>query len=186
MNTAVRFSVAEFDRMIEQGVFADRPDQQIELIYGELREVSPPNPPHDFMIDLLMYWGVDHAPRDEVHIRIQNSLGIVEFDSVPEPDVAWMKKRNYRNRRPTPRDVLLLIEVSDTSLADDRRVKAELYASAGVKDYWIVNLKEFCIEVHRKPRNSEYRSVESIGIGQAVSPLAFPDLSLAVTSLFAN
>lgn len=184
MSTTLRFTVAEYERMIDQGVFADRLDARIELINGEIRELTPPNPPHCYVVDLLTYWSADYAPRDQVHLRVQNSLGIPEFDSVPEPDVAWMKARNYRRKHPQPRDVLLLIEVAESSLASDRGEKAELYASAKVKDYWIVNLNDWCIEVHRRPLRGKYRNVETFQIGQTVCPLLFPDIELEVASLF--
>jgi Uma2 family endonuclease len=186
MTTALRFTVGEYDRMIEQGIFDDRPEQRLELIYGEIRDMPPPNPPHAYMINLLNYWSVDHAPREQVHVQIQNPLGISALDSVPLPDVAWMKSRNYRRKRPEPRDVLLLVEVSESSLAYDRGEKAALYAAAGLKDYWVVNLPDACIEVHRRPRSGEYRNIESFGAGQTVSPLAFPEISLDVDSLFAD
>ena len=182
----MRFTVAEYDRMLDHGIFADRPFSRFELIHGQLREKSLRSPAHEFVIDLLMYWSFDNAPRDNVHFRIQNSLGIPVFDSVPMPDVAWMKARNYREHRPEPRDVLLLIEVSDSSLSSDRREKAALYAGAGIKDYWIVNLNGFCVEIHRRPKNGEYQSVQSFGIGQSVAPLAFPDVSLEVADLFSK
>jgi len=186
MSTGIRFTVAEFDRMIEQGVFADRPDQRLELIHGEIREMTPPNPPHEDTVDLLNYWSVDNAPRDEVRVRIQNSLGIAELDSVPEPDVAWMRARSYRKRRPRPTDVLLLIEVAESSLAYDRGEKLELYAAAGIKDYWIVNLPDLCIEVYRKPRGGAYRESTTYQVGVSISPLAFPAIALQVSNVFAG
>ena len=184
MSSLLRFTVAEYDRMIEQGVFCDRHDQRLELIYGEIREVTPPNPPHEDTVDLLNYWSVDNAPRDRVRVRIQNSLGIAALDSVPEPDVAWMKARNYRKRRPQPRDVWLLIEVSESSLDYDRREKAALYAAAGIKDYWIVNLIDLCIEVRRQPRAGKYRETHTYSIGQTLSPMEFPGISLDVSYVF--
>lgn len=186
MSTAVRFTVAEYDRMIQQGVFVDRHDQRLELFYGEIREVTPPNPPHEDTVDLLMYWSVDNAPRDQVRVRIQNSLGIPALDSVPEPDVAWMQARSYRKRRPRPADVLLLIEVAESTLHSDRGEKAELYAAAGIKDYWIVNLVDLCIEVYRKPRAGKYRDVQTYSVVQSLSPLAFPEISLDVGYVFAR
>jgi Uma2 family endonuclease len=186
MSNIVRFTVAEYDRMIEQGVFVDRHDQRLELIHGEIREVTPPNPPHEDTVDLLMYWSIDHAPRDRVRVRIQNSLGIPALDSVPEPDVAWMRAQSYRKRRPEPADVLLLIEVAESSLELDRGEKADLYASAGIEDYWIVNLVELCIEVFRDPQAGKYRDRRTHSIGKSVSPLAFADISLEVASVFAQ
>ena len=82
MTTAMRFTVAEYDRMIEQGIFDNRGDTRVELIHREIHETSPPGASHDFVIDLLNDWSMDRAPRDQVHVRIQNSLGIPVFDSV--------------------------------------------------------------------------------------------------------
>lgn len=186
MSTGIRFTVAEYDRMIEQGVFADRPDQRLELIHGEIREMTPPNPPHEETVDLLMYWGIDNAPRDQVRVRIQNSLGIAELDSVTEPDVAWMRARSYRKRRPRPTDVLLLTEVADSSLAYDRGERLELYAAARIKDYWIVNLRDLCIEVYRKPRGGTYRENSTYHAGESVSPIAFPTITLEASHVFAG
>jgi len=128
MKALLKITVEEYDLMIESGVFAGRGDQRMELIYGEIREVNPRNPPHEDSVDRLMYWSIDKTNQEEVRVRIQNSLGITEFDSVPEPDVAWMAVRNYRQRRPEPADVLLLIEVADSTLRKDRTEKAGLYA----------------------------------------------------------
>jgi len=186
MTTPLRLTVAEYDRMIEQGIFDDRPERRLELIHGEIREIPPPNPPHAYVIDLLGYWSIDQAPRDQVHVRIQNPLGIPALDSVTVPDVAWMKSRDYRRKRPEPRDVLLVIEVSESSLAYDRGEKANLYAASGLKDYRVVNVNDSCIEVHRRPRSGEYRNIETFSTGQSVSPLAFPEITLKVESLFAG
>lgn len=186
LTTALRFTVAEFDRMIEKRIFDERPEQRLELVHGQIRVIPLPSPPHCYVIDLLNYWSVDNAPRDQVHVRNQNPLGIPALDSVPLPDVAWMKSGDYRRKRPEARDVLLLIEVSESSLAYDRGEKAELYAAAGLKDYWVVNLHDSCVEVHRRPRSGEYRNIEVFGTGQSISPLAFPDVTLEVDTLFAG
>lgn len=184
MNTLVRFTVAEFDRMVEQGVFDDRHDVRIELIRGEIREMPAPNPDHEDTVDILNRWSVENTPSSRVTVRIQNSIGISELDSVPVPDVAWMRARNYRKRRPEPADVLLLIEVAESSLANDRGEKASLYAEAGVAEYWIVNLRDETIEIHRKPKGDRYREITTVGVGQSISPVAFPSLKLDVGRAF--
>jgi Uma2 family endonuclease len=183
MSTAMRFTVDEYDRMIEQGVFETRPECRLELVYGEVRETTPANPPHEDVVDLLDDWSHDRTDRTQVRVRTQNSIGISELDCVPLPDIAWVRRQSYRSARPTPADVLL-IEVSETSLRYDRGEKAELYATAGITDYWIVNLKDNCIEVYRNPRDGEYREKRTYEIGQSVSPLAFPEIELPVADLF--
>ena len=184
MSTAFRFTVDEYDQMIAGGVFAGRDDVRVELLYGEVIEMNPPNPPHDFVIDLLTYWSVDNTSRDSVWVRIQNSLGLSELDSVPEPDVAWMKSRNYRDSRPTSKDVLLLIEVAESSIGRDRIEKGRLYADAGIEDYWIVNLNERCVEVYRNPSSGRFQSLSTHGTDDIISPLAAPHVQLQVSTLF--
>ena len=184
MSTIVRFTTHEFERMIEEGIFGDRNGDRLELILGEVREMTPPNPPHEDVVDLLAAWSYDNTSRKEVRVRVQNSVGIPEFDSVPIPDVAWVRERSYRRGRPEPSDVLLLIEVAATSLASDRGEKSQLYASAGIADYWIVNLQTSTFEVYREPEAGEYRERRTFVVGDTVSPLAFPDLKLSVGDLF--
>ncbi len=184
MSTALRFTVDEYQRMFEQGILAERGDVRTELINGEIRELTPANAPHSYIVDLVTSWTFETTSRDQVHVRVQNPLGIPELDSMPEPDVAWLEVRNYGVQHPRPEDVLLLIEVSDSTLAFDRREKLELYASAKIKDYWIVNLVDSCVEVHRDPFDSSYKTVTSYQVGQSVSHLLFPDVSLEVGSLF--
>jgi Uma2 family endonuclease len=106
------------------------------------------------------------------------------LDSEPEPDLVWVKEKDYSTQNPLPEDVLLVIEVADTSLAKDRGIKAKLYAEAGIQDYWIVNILERTIEVRRDPQGSSYRSVEVYRAGQDVRPLAFPNVVLPVSTLF--
>lgn len=185
MSTAVRYTFADFVRALEQGEFDDRRDSdRFELIHGEIRDMSPANPPHDSRIEFLNYWSIDNTSRNQVRARIQSSLGIATLDSVTVPDVAWMRARDYSRVWPKPRNVLLLIEVSASSLAFDRGEKAELYATPGIKDYWIVNVSDEVVEVHRKPRGGKYREVTVYRHGEPVSPLAAPAAKLDPATLF--
>lgn len=183
MSTALRLTLDEFDRMIEQGVFDETRDRRIELINGELREMSPPGPSHEDVIDLLTDWCTANLPRERVRVRVQNSIGIPPSDSAPQPDVACVVQKSYRRRRPLPDEVLLLIEVADSSLRDDRFLKGPLYAAAGIAEYWIVNLPGRCIEVHRNPVDGKYAHVRSYSVGESVAPIAFPTLELPVVLL---
>lgn len=183
MSTALRFTLEEYDRMIEQGVFDESRDRRIELIYGELREMTPPGPSHEETVDVLNEWSVLNVPRNEVRVRVQNSIGIAGLESAPEPDLSWVRRKSYRTGRPRSSDVLLLIEVSDSSLDYDCGEKAGLYAQADIQDYWVVNLRNWCVEVFRKPEG-EYRERFVVEMDRTVSPLAFPDLSLSVAFVF--
>lgn len=103
---------------------------------------------------------------------------------MPEPDVALIARQETSNRRPHVGDVLQLIEIAESSLEYDHGEKAELYAAAGVEDYWIVNLADRCVEAHRDPRGGRYQSVESFSAGAEVRPRAFPELALPAALLF--
>jgi Uma2 family endonuclease len=98
----------------------------------------------------------------------------------------WAKSRDYASHHPTVADVLLLIEPSDSSLEFDRSEKANLYAAAGIGDYWIVNLIERTVEVHRDPHGGRYHNVQSFGPGSLVAPIAFAETRLDVAALFAK
>lgn len=180
MSTALRFTLDEYDRMIERDVWNGR-NVRTELIFGEIREMSPPGPTHEEVIDRLTRWNCSNTNPDEVRVRIQNSIGLPKLDSAPQPDVAWVAERDYSKRRPQPRDVLLVIEVADSSLKSDRTEKAELYAKGKVADYWIVNLQDWCVEVHRGP----YRQKQTYTLHETVHPLAKPAVALHVATLFA-
>ncbi len=184
MTSLVRFSLAEYDAMLAQGIFNERRHQRIELIYGELREMSPPGPMHDELVNRIADWCYDNVDRSQVRVRVQSSLGIPELDSAPMPDAALVRKQDYATVRPQSSDALLVIEVSDSSLAYDRVEKADLYAAAGIQDYWIVNVLDWGVEVFRDPSLNGYRLRRSYFGGEKVSPLALPDISLDVAALF--
>jgi Uma2 family endonuclease len=184
MSTGVRITVEEYDRMIAAGAFEPVEEHHVELIRGEIREMSPINPPHEDALDRLMYWSIDHCPRDQVRVRIQNSLGIPELESVPQPDLVWVRQRNYSKQRPTTADLLLVAEVAESSLRFDRGEKANLYAEAGIGDYWVVNVIAQVVEVRRQPVGGRYQEVRTFRIGESLRPLAFPELELSVGDLF--
>jgi Uma2 family endonuclease len=156
------------------------------LIHGELRTKSPKTPQHAYAVDRLTVWSFDASPRENVRVRTQNPLTFVNFDSEPEPDIVWAKPRRYAEQHPTENDVLLLIEVAESSLTFDRGEKADLYAAVGILDYWIVNLVDRAVEVCRDPHDGRYRSVQTFGTGSIVKPIAIPEALLSVDALFAD
>lgn len=186
MSTAFKFTLDEYDRMIDQEIFDPARNQRTELIYGEVREMTPPGPFHEDVIDILTRWSTKNTNEDVVRIRVQNSVGISELDSAPQPDIAWVNEQSYRSGRPQVADVLLIIEVSNTSLAYDRGKKATLYAEAGIADYWIVNLQDLQIEILRDPSQGAFQSVHTATAGETVSPLRLPSVKLSVSALFGN
>jgi Uma2 family endonuclease len=184
MSTSVRITVAEYDRMIAEGRFEPREDHHVELLEGEITPMSPINPGHSNAVRELLKWSILNGPLDQVDIQGQDPIDIAELDSVPQPDIVWIRRGNYRRKRPTSADVLLLIEVSDSSLAEDRGRKARIYAEAGIADYWIVNVREETIEVRRDPEGGVFRSVTTHRPGESVPLLALPEIAFPVAILF--
>ena len=113
-----------------------------------------------------------------------NSLRLPGIQTLPEPDLAWVVRRRYSRRKPEAGDVYLLIEVAESSLDYYLGEKAELYAAADIRDYWVVHLIAARIVVHRDPAESHYRSVQSVSGNQQIRPLAFPEIGLRVKSLW--
>jgi Uma2 family endonuclease len=184
MSTTVHITVEQYERMIARGAFEPREENRVELIRGEIVPMSPISPFHNDVVDRLNEWSISSLPRSRVRVRVQGSIGIPALTSEPEPDVMLLRRRNYATRLPLPRDVFLVIEVADTSLDKDREVKGPLFAEAGIKEYWIVNLSDRTIEVYRDPAPAGYRTREVHTRRQRISPLAFPDVARHVGSLF--
>jgi Uma2 family endonuclease len=185
-STALRLSVADFNRMVAEDAFRPLGRRRIELIYGELREVTPPGPTHAEAVARLIRWSTNNASEREVMLRVQDPIEIPAFDSAPQPDIVWAKPKDYSKRHPQARHVLLLIDVADSSLAEDLGEMAGLYAQAGIKDYWVVNIPDFCVEVFRRPRRDRYLEHQTYQAGQQISPLAFPRVSLSTSGLFSG
>jgi Uma2 family endonuclease len=183
MSTSTRVTVAQYDEMIEQGYFDPTVRNRVELIEGSIVAMSPIGYAHGDALGRITRWSYLSAPIEQFLVRVQDSLGIPEVDSVPEPDMAWVGYRIYK-ARPQAADVLLLVEVADSSLAYDRGDKARIYASAWIADYWIVNVPGRCVEVHREPRDGAYRSIRTFSPGESIPPLAFPEVALPVELLF--
>src|SRR5690242_2164294 len=170
--------------MIRRGDFEPGEEHHVELIHGEISLMSPIGPPHNNVVDELNEWSFESLPRGAARVRVQGPFGIPMLDSAPEPDVAWLRRKDYSAERPLPEDVLLIIEVADSSLARDRGVKADLYAASGISDYWIVNIPGRSIEIRRDPRDGSYRSLVVLKAGEEARPLAFPEVALPVARLF--
>jgi Uma2 family endonuclease len=183
MSVGLRLTFAEYERLVRDGAFTSLGDCRIELIHGELREKMPPGPDHSETVSRLTTWSAELAIKKLTKIRIQDPVGMPELDSAPEPDVVWTKVRDYRDRHPLPAEVLLLIEVADSSLDSDCGEKAELYAAAGIQDHWVVSLPERLIHVYRQPTGGTYSEHHMHGMGDVLHPLAAPQFALNVAEL---
>lgn len=159
-------TVEEYHRMEEVGIL--KPVDRVELLNGEIIKMSPfksRHTSHVKRLNALMFKLVG----DLMTISVQDPITINEY-SEPEPDVALLKlsKSFYANSHPKAKDVVLVIEVSDSTLEMDRTIKLDLYANAGIKEYWIVNLIDNQIEVYKKPVAGNYKLREIIFLKEEI------------------
>ena len=159
--------------------------ERVQLIEGEILVMSPVGTRHAWGVDLLNHeFSVLGKPTGRAFLRVQNPLAIWEI-SDPEPDFQLLVYREggYARRAPRPEDVLLAVEVSDSTLNYDINVKLPMYAKAGVPETWIMNLREDVIDSHSDPSPDGYRTTRRYRIGDVIAPLAFPDLEIEVSRL---
>ncbi len=168
------FTVQEFHRMGEAGILHE--DDRVELIGGEIVQMAAIGTRHFTCVNALTRLLV-RAVGDEAIVSVQNPVRLDEHNE-PQPDLAVIRARSYRESLPTPEDVLLLIEVSDTTLAYDRNVKLPLYARSGIPEVWIVDLTDETIERHTEPSGNDYRHTEKVRRGETFESAALPGLTL--------
>jgi Uma2 family endonuclease len=176
-----RFTVEEYQRMGETGILTR--EDRVELIDGQIVRMTPIGPPHSGTV-MALHQMLASLLGDRAVLSVQAPVILNDF-SEPQPDVVLLKPPlgTYRQRHPDPDDVLLLVEVADTSGAYDRRVKLPLYAQAGISEYWIVDVKRRIVDVHRSPHGDGYALVEEVSPGAGLSPEAFPDIELQVSEI---
>jgi Uma2 family endonuclease len=177
-----RWTREEFYRAAEVGLFG--PEEHLELIEGEVIEKLGENPPHVLALKLMEAALARTFALVDCHLHSQHPISLPD-GSEPEPDVAVIARgiRQYLNRHPLPEEVLLIVEVSNTTLAFDRARKAALYATAGIPEYWLLNLIDRRLEVHREPLNGVYQNILLLAATQSVAPLSVPETPIAVADL---
>lgn len=177
-----RFTVDEYHRMGEAGILSA--EDRVELLAGEIVEMSPIGPLHASIVDRLTNLFAAYLG-SRVIVRTQNPLFLRGEDSEPQPDVALLHPRPdfYRSSHPQARDVFLVIEVADTSGEKDRNIKLPLYARAGIAEAWLLDVAADQLEVHRQPTANGYQEVILQRRGETVTLQAFPDLALPVADL---
>ena len=176
-----RFTVHENHQMGQAGILGE--DDRLELLEGEIVEMAPIGSRHQAIVDRLNRL-FSNRVGDAAVVRVQGPVRLGE-DSEPQPDLLLLAPRAdfYASAHPGPEDVLLLVEVSDTSTEYDREVKLPLYARYGIAEVWLVGLEAGAIEVYRVPTAQGYREVSQAGRDQRISPVAFPQLELAVADI---
>jgi len=160
-----QFTVEEYHRMGQLGLFEDK---HVELIHGKVIDRSPINPKHASAVKALNNWLRLILSKDYM-LGVQDPFHI-DDRSEPEPDISVLKYREdcYAEAHPTPEDVFLLIEVADSSLDKDQRVKLPLYAQAGILEVWIVNLTEGMLEQYLVPTAGGYQQIHTFKKGQTL------------------
>jgi Uma2 family endonuclease len=173
------FTVDELSRMEEVGLFEN---ERVELINGEVF-LMPDGSRHQSRVDRANAL-FTRVLGSRVIARIQGPLFLDKYNS-PKPDVMLVKFRPdfYEHRYPAPEDVLLLIEIADSSIDRDREVKLALYAIAGIQEYWIEDVQRDELLVFRDPIDDSYQTMLTFHRDQTVAPLAFPDIQFSVGDL---
>jgi len=169
-----KFTTEQYELMYERGVFP--PDDRYELINGEIRKISPIDIKHAVCVTRLTKT-FERKLGDHVIVWVQNPISINEH-SQPQPDIALLKWRDdfYANGLPTPADILLIIEVADSTIAYDREIKTPLYAASAIPEMWLCDVNQRIIMGHTQPSDSGYKRSQRYESGDTLSLTAFPEV----------
>ncbi len=178
MKTLAKWSIDEYHHMVEAGILCDR---NVELLEGEIVEMSPETPIHyntakrgaKYLEELLV---------NQAEVRFNGPITLE--NSEPEPDIAIVRlpESAYNNRHPQAEDIFWVVEVAKTSLKKDLEFKAEIYAAAQIQEYWILDLSAQQIIVLRNPQNKQYTQEQIIQAG-IITPLVFPNIQVSIQRL---
>jgi Uma2 family endonuclease len=174
--TTAKWTIDEYHRMIATGILDDR---RVELLKGEIVEMSPEGEPHAYFSSEAGEY-LSRLLADRAMIRPGKPITLPN-DSEPEPDIAIVQRlgREYLEHHPYPENVFWLIEYSDSSLEKDLEIKSKVYAEVKIPECWVVNLKKRQLIVFRDPQDGEYASKSTLA-GGTICPLAFPDMTVSV------
>lgn len=176
-----RFSVDEYHRMAEGGVF--KPEERLELIRGVVRRMSPKNAAH-VVAATSLHQLLLNALAGRASVFKEDPLKLVRLDSEAEPDIVATSSPDIKDYGLENSKPLLVVEVAESSLRYDLNVKAPLYAEAGVPEYWVVNLVDRELVVFRSPEVELYRDRTTYGVSDRIAPEAWPDVVIEVGDLF--
>jgi Uma2 family endonuclease len=182
LNVKFKFTTQQYHLMHEAGVFKD--GDRLELINGEIKTMSPIGRKHVACIIRLDKL-IQKKLGDRVMVSTQNSIRL-DDNSQPQPDLAILKPRDdfYESGLPTPSDILLIIEVADSSIDYDREVKAPLYSVAGIPEMWLFDVNKKAIEGYSQPSPLGYKQIHRYDEGDMLSMLTFPDVTFNWHELF--
>ena len=182
--TRRRFTVAEYYAMAEVGILDE--NDRIELLDGDLIVMPPIGDWHAASVDRFTNL-LPPRLQGQAIVRVQNPTRLND-NSEPQPDIMLLRWRDdfYQGGHPGPADVLLLIEIADTSIDYDRNTKLAEYARAGIPEVWIATRQDSRIEAYTEPTEDEYSNVRYASTGESIAPQAFPDVVLEVGNLIAD
>ncbi len=175
-------TVSEYDRMIEAGIYTE--NDRIELLNGEIIELMTKGPKHTSANSKIIRFFI-RLFDEKVIVRGQDPIRLDDF-SQPEPDIVlanWDDKE-YAENHPTPADILLVMEISDTTLAYDRDDKAKAYSRNGIRQYLLLNLQNETLEDYREPNADGYGAKRTYRKGDSLNLVAFPEIEIKFDDLF--
>jgi Uma2 family endonuclease len=181
--TTYKFTTEEYQLMGKAGIL--HPEARVELINGEIIVMSPTGLKHSVVINRLTRFLVKKIDEAGI-VSVQNPFRIPDY-SEPQPDILILRPRDdfYANKFPMPEDILLLIEVADSSLRYDQTIKLSLYAEHRIPEYWIVNLERDILEIYRQPQNKSYLEQTLIDNPQVTfAPIAFPEITMTLKDIY--
>jgi len=175
------FSVADYYRMAEAGILGE--DDRVELIEGEIVQMTPVGSRHASCVNRLNVLFSQRSDSPFI-ICVQNPIRLGNLTE-PQPDIVLAKPRDdyYESCHPTPDDILLLVEIADSSIEYDRQTKIPLYARHGIPESWLVDLVQRTIEIYTNPTETGYLTQNEMKKGDVFSPLAFPELQVSVEEI---
>ena len=176
-----RWSLAEYHQMAQIGLL-DETDR-VELIEGELIDMAPIGSKHAFRVDSIAR-ALQLAAGTSFLVRVQNPILLGEH-SEPQPDIAVVKDKNYSAAHPCAEDVLVIVEVSDTTLAYDRDVKLSLYARHGIPEVWLLDVNAGELTVYREPAEGQYRLIRKPTTAEVVSPTLVAGVAISLAQVLA-
>ena len=174
-----RISLEQYHRMVDAGIWDDR---HVELLNGVVVEMSPEGMPHASRTTTTGEY-LREVLSNQVQIREGHPITLIS-GSEPEPDIAIVQRvqDNYLSHHPYPENIFWVIEYSNSSLDKDLGIKADIYAAAGIPEYWVNNLKKNVLIVFCNPVDGKYQSRQEFTTG-TINPLAFPDVAIEVARL---
>ncbi len=176
-----RFTVKEYYHLAEAGILHE--DDNVELIDGRIIDMTPIGSKHASRVDSISNLLFEKLQKRAI-IRVQNPIDLDE-QSEPEPDVTILKKRTdfYSEHHPRPEDVLLIIEVADSSIEYDRTIKIPLYAKSGIQEVWLVNILENTVEIYHSPSQDGYKVMIKLHHTESITPTNFHDITIKIDEM---